>query len=130
MTECNSTDDLGMTLCFDEENELFILAFVVEGKSIFQVKMTPQTFDKLTSDMVRVVKDYNLEKAKQYLAKKEQQDGNAITDQSEKGEETSGQEAEGQAVQAELLGTEPEGNSEGTQEPDTRSCSNNLGCPA
>ena len=67
-------DSLGMTLSFDDDYDLFILTYVNEGKSIFQVKMTPQTFEKLTADMIRVIKNYNLHKLEEYQNRKEKTD--------------------------------------------------------
>lgn len=62
-------NDLRMLLGFDDENHLYVLQWVDGEKSIFQVKMTPQTFEALTADMVRVVKNYNLDQAMQYKEK-------------------------------------------------------------
>ena len=69
MTVSIHGESLKMLLGFDDENHLYVLQWVDGEKSIFQVKMTPQTFEALTADMVRVVKNYNLDQAMQYKEK-------------------------------------------------------------
>ncbi len=71
MTE-EQKPELRMTLQYDDENDLFVLSYLNGEHIAFQIKMGPLDFEKLTGDMVRTVKNYNLMKAQQYLEKKEQ----------------------------------------------------------
>lgn len=57
---------LGMNLAFDEDYQMFIITYFKQDQALFQVKMTPEGFEKFTADMVRVVKNYNLHQAQQY----------------------------------------------------------------
>jgi hypothetical protein len=57
------SDEIGetkMNLTWEPESNLFSMRFLIDDKVAFQVKMIPETFEKLTHDMVRTVKNYNL----------------------------------------------------------------------
>lgn len=58
-------DALGIRLQFDESG-LFVISFVEGEKAMFQVKLTPASFEKLTNDMIKIVKNFNLHQAQQY----------------------------------------------------------------
>lgn len=93
LTQRLDQDELGMTLSFDDDAGFFILTYVSRGKSIFQVKMTPQSFEKLSADMIRVIKNYNLKRLDDYQAKKALEDGkkeNAVGIESNTGTPGSG----------------------------------------
>lgn len=59
-------DSLGMTLSFDDDYQLFVITYFKKDAALFQVKMTPEGFQKFSNDMIRVVKNYNLHQAQQY----------------------------------------------------------------
>ena len=79
----SDNDSLRMTLAFDDENNLFVMAWLEEKRCIFQVKMTPETFEKLTTDMIRVVKNYNLAQALKYKEEQEKINGKKESDGAE-----------------------------------------------
>lgn len=60
MSEEKEKLPFGMHLTFDEENHLFVISFVEDNKAIFQVKMCPPAFEKMSADIVRTIKNYNL----------------------------------------------------------------------
>jgi len=68
----SEAEALGIKLYFDEDTSSYIMTFVEGAKSIFQVKMAPDAFEKLTNDMIKTVKNYNL-----YQAQKFQEDQKA-----------------------------------------------------
>jgi hypothetical protein len=75
--------NLGINLTFDEESNYYIISFIEGDRAIFQVKMAPKAFEKLSNDMIRTVKNYNLFQAQQYQeslknGKKEELIGEAI----------------------------------------------------
>jgi len=57
---------LSVHLNWDEEHGFFMISYCELNKAVFQVKMTPAAFEKMTSDMVRTVKNYNLFQAQKY----------------------------------------------------------------
>lgn len=71
-------DDKGlqMTLQWDDENDLFVLSYLEGERALFQVKMAPESFEKLTHDMVKTIKNYNLFKAQQYMERKDVEEKN------------------------------------------------------
>jgi hypothetical protein len=104
----NDNDSLRMTLGFDDVTNLFVLAWLEEKRCIFQVKMTPETFEKLTTDMIRVVKNYNLAQALKYKEEQEKKNGEKETERTEtktdmvdSNEENSG--VEGSSLQPENI---------------------------
>ena len=60
---------LGINLMFDEESHMYVISFIEGQKAIFQVKMSTTAFEKLSNDMIRTVKNYNLYQAQQYQEK-------------------------------------------------------------
>ena len=58
--------NLGINLMFDEESNNYVISFIEGDRAIFQVKMAPKAFEKLSNDMIRTVKNYNLFQAQQY----------------------------------------------------------------
>jgi hypothetical protein len=60
---------LTMSLKYDDDNNLFILEYCEGFTSILQVRMQPENFEKLTHDMIRTIKNYNLYQAQQYQDK-------------------------------------------------------------
>ncbi len=60
---------LSMSLTWNDEHGVFVLSYLEGDRALFQVKMTPQAFEKMTSDMVRTVKNYNLHQAQKYMEK-------------------------------------------------------------
>lgn len=71
---------LQMNLQFDETCEMFVLSYLEGDKALFQVKMTPGAFEKMTADMVRTVKNYNLFQAEKFKEKINEQKDNATAD--------------------------------------------------
>jgi len=108
-------DELGMTLSFDDEAGFFILTYVSRGKSIFQVKMTPQSFEKLSADMIRVIKNYNLKRLDDYQAKKALEDGKK--EESSGSNEDRGTPSSGM-VDGKTEDIRPEGSSVQSENPD------------
>ena len=73
--------DLRLSLQFDDKNELFVMAFLQGDNILFQVRLAVADFEKLSCDMIRTIKNYNLYKAdlyKQMLEDKKVQEGSAI----------------------------------------------------
>lgn len=70
MTEEQSLEgkepNLGINVTFDEKSNYYIISFIEGDRAIFQVKMSPMAFEKLSNEMIRTVKNYNLFKAQQY----------------------------------------------------------------
>ena len=66
MTETNEDPGLQMNLSWDDENELFVMSYLEGDRAIFQIKMAPPSFEKLTHDMVKTIKNYNLYQAQKY----------------------------------------------------------------
>lgn len=82
---------IGLNLQYDEAQEKFVMTYLeVMGenkKVIFSIVMCPAEFDRLTSNMVRCVKDFNLMKAELFQkardekkALEEQQKSEGCTD--------------------------------------------------
>ena len=49
-----------MFLNWDDERHMFVMTYQEGDKLLFQVKMCPESFENMTSDMIRTVKNYNL----------------------------------------------------------------------
>jgi hypothetical protein len=73
---------VSMYLSFDEDSSLFLLTFHEGERAVFQVRMTPENFEKFTADMVRTVKNYNL-----FMAQKYQEAQNEQSQQPKDGEQ-------------------------------------------
>lgn len=56
---------VGIRLNFDESG-MFLMTFVEGTKALFQIKMNPENFEKLSNDMIRIVKNYNLYQIQKY----------------------------------------------------------------
>jgi hypothetical protein len=56
---------------WDYEAQVFIFTIKDQEEIYFQMTLYPESFEKLTSDMVKVLKNYNLYRAEQYLSRKE-----------------------------------------------------------
>jgi len=54
----------------DENLEAFFLTFKDEFQTLLELTLSPDTFELLTNDMLKFVKNYNLERAKQYTEKR------------------------------------------------------------
>jgi hypothetical protein len=63
------SDELKLTLQFNEERGVFILNYMSGEQIAFQVCMVPDQFEKLAADMVRTIKNYNLAMAIRYTEK-------------------------------------------------------------
>ena len=62
-----------MRINYDDKTNLYIMTFVddrKEDRPIFEIKMPIQDFEKLTADMLKMVKNQNLQQAREYLEKK------------------------------------------------------------
>jgi len=69
MIEETPDEGLRMTLQWDEENEMFVMSYLEGTRAIFQVKLAPASFERLTHDMIRTIKNYNLYQAQQFMEK-------------------------------------------------------------
>lgn len=63
---------VNMKLTYDEEGCVFLMGFYVEGESVIAIKLSPDNFQNLTADMVKAVKNYNLQQAKEYTERQKQ----------------------------------------------------------
>ena len=67
-------DDLiSLNMSFDEESNFFVLTYFRKAGALFQVKMHPNQFERMVTDMMRVIKNYNLNEAQKYLDQKNAQ---------------------------------------------------------
>ena len=69
MTE-NIEKPLCLKMFFDEINNVFVFCFQENENSIFQFKLAPKDFENLTGDMVKTVKNYNLNEALKFQEEK------------------------------------------------------------
>jgi len=61
--------DLAMHLNWDDEINMFIISYLQDSKAVFQIRMSPVSFEKMTEDMIRTVKNYNLFQAQKHQEK-------------------------------------------------------------
>jgi len=71
----SESGDLNISTQYDDELNLFVLTFFQcvdkdTNHVIFQVKMLPSSFESMSNDMIRTIKNYNLFHARNYLETK------------------------------------------------------------
>lgn len=63
-------NQLNLNISYDDELDIFILTYSTpdldKEKLVFQVKMPPSSFENMTNDFIKIVKNRNLAKAKEY----------------------------------------------------------------
>ena len=59
-------------LGYEDQLNMFLITFVQGTNALFQFKMVPENFEKLTADMVKTVKNYNLYEAQKFQEKKDE----------------------------------------------------------
>jgi hypothetical protein len=92
--------NLCVNLAYDEEKDMFIISYFEEERALFQIGMVPEAFERMVGDMVKVIKNYNLEKANRYLESKKNEEQKTIeTDESTAGNSISDPSNENQRDQ-------------------------------
>jgi len=67
-------EGLCVNLSYDDEKGMFLISYFDGETALFQVSIAPASFEKMTNDMLRTVKNYNLFMAQQYLERKNEKE--------------------------------------------------------
>lgn len=93
------TPNLNLKMSWVEDQKMFSMVYQDGDKAVFQILMTPASFEMLAMDMVRTVKNFNLYQAQKYqemlkiqkeAAKSEESVGNDAKDKQECSEPSCG----------------------------------------
>src|SRR5579864_8744867 len=58
--------NINLTMSWIEEQKMFSMVYKDDEKAVFQILMTPASFEQLAMDMIRTVKNFNLYQAQIY----------------------------------------------------------------
>lgn len=67
-----------MFMDWDDERSMFSMSFKEGDTLLFQAKMTPQSFEALTNDMIKAIKNYNLYELEKYKVENDKK--NSVVD--------------------------------------------------
>ena len=62
---------IALQLVYDDEKDLFVFNYLDADKPVFQVKMPFVQFEALAVDMMSIVKNFNLQQAREYTQRME-----------------------------------------------------------
>lgn len=57
---------MGIQIQYDEETNHFIMSFIDDDSLSFRVRMSPENFQSLSNDMIKITKSYNLWQSEEY----------------------------------------------------------------
>ncbi len=74
----DDTHPMSIEIHWLDKESLFVIKFMEGQESIFTVTLNPTNFEKMTNDMIKTIKNYNLWQLNEYKEKQKQLEEGAI----------------------------------------------------